>query len=94
MAGADYCTAFIEGWWAACCAAHDVGYAEQIGRFLADDRLLACVAHSVPEWAATNPGLAGAAALGSAVLARVMFAAVRLFGGRFYRAAKNPKKTS
>lgn len=89
-AAVDHCTAFIEGWWAACCADHDLGYAEQIGRLLADDRLWSCVTHSLPAMAADNPFIAAACAAGSMVIGGVMWLAIRLFGGRFYDLAKRP----
>lgn len=74
----DYCTLWPEGWWSHCCAAHDADYLDQIGRALADERLLACVANSAPD---DIPLLAAA----SAVVACVMWAGVRFFGARFYR---------
>jgi hypothetical protein len=80
----DHCTAFIEGWWAACCASHDSSYAEQIGRLLADDRLWSCVTHSLPAVAVDNPVIAAACAGVTAVIGGVMWLGVRVFGGRFY----------
>lgn len=69
----DYCTLFPEGWWAHCCKAHDAAYAAQIGKELADEYLLLCVASS------------GGAL--SWLIGSVMFAGVTLFGWRFYRRA-------
>lgn len=67
----DHCTAWFEGWWAACCAAHDLAYADPlIDRLTADQELAACVAGT------------GAAGVGIAAL---MYAGVRLFGGWFRR---------
>lgn len=74
----DYCTLFPEGWWAHCCAAHDSDYLAQIGKALADERLLQCVA------SAGDGGLIGAVSVG---VAGVMWLGVRLFGRRFYRRA-------
>lgn len=70
----DYCTLFPEGWWSHCCAAHDADYAAQIGKALADERLLMCV---------TSSGGALSWAVGA-----IMFAGVTIFGRRFYRRAK------
>lgn len=74
----DYCTLFSEGWWAHCCAAHDADYAAQIGKLLADERLLQCVS------ASGDGGLVGVASVG---VAGVMWLGVRIFGRRFYRKA-------
>lgn len=90
MVAVDHCTAFAEGWWAACCAGHDLGYAEQIGRLFADDRLWACVTHSLPAVAADSPAIAAIFTVASAVIGGGMWLAVRLFGGRFYDRAKRP----
>lgn len=78
----DYCTAFLEGWWAHCCAAHDADYAAQVLRALADERLLQCVA------SAGAGGLLGAVSAG---VAGVMWLGVSLFGRRFYRKAGEGK---
>lgn len=78
----DYCTLFPEGWWAHCCAAHDADYLAQIGKLLADERLLQCVA------SAGDGGLIGAVSFG---VAGVMWLGVRLFGRRFYRRAGEGK---
>ena len=77
----DYCTLWPEGWWAACCKAHDDDYMAQVGQAVADTDLLACVATSAP-----TPVLAAA----SAVVALVMYVGVRAFGARFYRKAAPP----
>lgn len=74
----DYCTFWFEGWWAHCCKAHDDAYLAQAGKALADSDLLLCVAQSAPA-----PILAGV----SAVIAGAMYAAVRVFGQRFYNKA-------
>lgn len=74
-AGVDYCTSFPEGWWAACCKAHDAAYTAQVPKIDADVGLLTCVASSGPS-------------LPSALVATLMFAGVALFGRRFYRRAK------
>lgn len=78
----DYCTWFPEGWWATCCAAHDLAYASQVGQSVADSALLACVAASGngPATAAVSVAIGGAMWLG-----------VRLFGRRFYKKAKGAK---
>lgn len=75
----DYCTLFPEGWWAHCCAAHDADYLAQIGKLLADERLLQCVA------------AAGDGNPASWLIGVVMFAGVGLFGRRFYRKAVEGK---
>lgn len=74
----DYCTLWLEGWWAHCCAIHDESYTAQMVRELADAGLFQCVADSAP-----TPVLAVAAT----AIAAVMWAGVRVFGGRFYRKA-------
>ena len=74
----DYCTFWLEGWWAQCCQAHDDAYLAQSGQALADSDLLACVAQSAP-----TPVLAAV----SVVIAGLMYAGVRVFGARFYRKA-------
>lgn len=84
----DYCTGWFEGWWSHCCAAHDADYAAQVGQALADGGLALCVASSLPQLAADNPLLAGAAALLSAGIGGIMWVGVRLFGRRYYRRAK------
>lgn len=78
----DYCTWFPEGWWAACCAAHDLAYSSQVGKDLADQALLACVANSA------NGPVLGAA---SFAVAGLMYAGVRLFGRRYYKNAAKPQ---
>lgn len=84
----DHCTLWpdrLGGFdWAACCAAHDVDYAEQVDRLLADDRLWSCVTQSLPAVAADNPLLTAACAAATAAIAGVMWVAVRIFGKRFY----------
>lgn len=75
----DYCTLFPEGWWAHCCQAHDADYLAQIGKLLADERLLQCVAS------------AGDGGVVSWLIGAVMFAGVGLFGRRFYRKAGEGK---
>ena len=75
----DYCTLFPEGWWATCCKAHDLAYSAQVGKALADGQLFQCIA-------ASDPTLLGSAA--SIVAAGVAWLGVRVFGKRFYRAAK------
>lgn len=75
----DYCTSFLEGWWANCCEIHDSEYAMQIGKALADSNLLHCVATS-----GTDPLTVAL----SAIAGVIMFIGVRLFGSRFYKGAK------
>lgn len=75
----DYCTMFPEGWWAVCCQAHDLAYGLQIGKDLADGQLASCIA-------ASSPTLIGGVA--SAAVAGVVWLGVKLFGRRFYKAAK------
>jgi hypothetical protein len=77
----DYCTLFPEGWWSHCCAAHDLAYANQVGRAGADFDLLMCVASST-----SSPMLLGV----STLIAGVMFIGVRVFGRYFYNKAKQP----
>ncbi|WID42127.1 membrane protein [Pseudomonas phage ZRG1] len=72
----DYCTGWFEGWWSDCCMAHDAAYAAQVARDVADDALFQCVAGSEPTLAVASTLVAG-----------LMWAAVRLFGRRFYRKA-------
>lgn len=84
----DYCTLWPEGWWAACCQAHDAAYSAQIGKLLADERLQQCVSASLPDFAAAHPVMAGAAACASVAMSWVMYCGVRAFGGRFYRRAR------
>ena len=45
----DYCTLWLEGWWAHCCQAHDTGYVRQIGQAAADNQLFLCVIQSLPK---------------------------------------------
>lgn len=79
----DYCTWFPEGWWSACCAAHDLAYSAQIGKDVADAALMACVAGS--------GGSAGTAAV-SVAIGGAMWLGVHLFGRKYYKAAgKDPK---
>ena len=75
----DYCTLFPEGWWAYCCAAHDVAYATQAAKDIADQALLECVATS-----SSTPLLM----LASSVISVTMYLGVRVFGGYFYRRNK------
>lgn len=79
----DYCTSFPEGWWAACCKAHDNDYVAQIGKALADERLLQCVASS---------GDGVVIGVASAVIGGAMWLGVRIFGKKFYKKAKPPSK--
>lgn len=74
----DYCTWFPEGWWSACCAAHDLAYSLQVGKGTADAALAACVAHS-----AAGPATAAL----SVAAGGVMWLGVRLFGRRYYKKA-------
>lgn len=83
----DYCTRWLEGWWAHCCAAHDSDYVAQVGQLLADERLQACVASTLPAWAADSPVLAAAAGAVSLVVSWVMYRGVRTFGRRYYARA-------
>lgn len=75
----DYCTMFLEGWWSTCCKAHDEAYTAQIGKAVADSQLFSCVAHS-------DPTLIGGVV--SVAVAGAVWAGVKLFGKRFYKAAK------
>ena len=75
----DYCTLFPEGWWAACCMAHDLAYSGQVDRALADGQLFKCIA-------ASDPTLIGGAA--SVIAAGVAWLGVRLFGGRWFKKSK------
>lgn len=72
----DYCTFWFEGWWQHCCKAHDDDYLSQVGKSLADERLFQCALT-----ASDNPVLAIAGLL----IGGAMFAAVRIFGHRFYK---------
>lgn len=81
----DYCTLWFEGWWAHCCEAHDLGYALETGKALADDALFSCVVNSLPQLATENPALAGLASLASLIVGGTMWLGVRVFGGRFYK---------
>lgn len=83
----DYCTLWFEGWWAHCCEAHDSDYSAQIGQVVADGKLLACVASSLPGAVVDNPVLALGAGIVSGGVGLLMWAGVRLFGRRFYRRA-------
>lgn len=78
----DYCTWFPEGWWATCCAVHDLAYVSQVGKGLADSALLSCVAGS-----GTGPIVAAA----SFTVGAFMWVGVRLFGRKYYNAAAKPK---
>lgn len=71
----DACTLWPEGWWSACCHAHDAAYGAGLDRWAADLDLLRCVAGSGD----------GVLAIASAGVAGVMFVGVRLFGRRFWR---------
>lgn len=75
----DACTLWPDGWWRACCVAHDLAYEAGTNRFDADVELLSCVATSAQ-------GLLGLASIGVAAL---MFVGVRAFGGRFWRRAQS-----
>ena len=75
----DACTLWLDGWWRACCVAHDLAYEASTNRFDADVELLRCVATSAQ-------GLLGLASMGIAAL---MFVGVRAFGGRFWRRAQS-----
>lgn len=75
----DHCTLFPEGSWGACCAQHDIDYADiTIARLTADLDLAACVA-----------------AVGGWPMAALMFAGVTAFGWyfrwRWFR--RNPSTT-
>lgn len=83
----DWCTFWPEGWWGHCCEAHDGDYLAQIGQLLADERLQACVAGSLPAVAAEHPILASIAAAASVAVSWIMYRGVRTFGARFYRRA-------
>lgn len=82
----DYCTGWFEGWWAHCCQAHDLAYAEQLPRLVADQALQQCVAGTLPAFA-QNPIVVTVVTGCSVVIGAGMFVAVRLFGGHFYRRA-------
>ena len=86
----DYCTLLPDGWWAHCCAAHDAGYAAQVGQAVADMTLMQCVASALPAVVGTHPALAPLVGAASVAVAGVMFVGVRLFGRRFYKKAKSP----
>lgn len=75
----DACTLWPDGWWRACCVAHDLAYETGASRLDADVELLSCVATSAE-------GLLGLASVGVAAL---MFVGVRVFGGRFWRRAQS-----
>lgn len=69
----DYCTLWFEGWWAHCCAAHDLGYASgELPQAVLDAVLRACVADSGAWWL-------------SAPIAGAMYIAVRVFGRFYYK---------
>lgn len=78
----DYCTGFFEGWWADCCAVHDLAYLNQVPKLLADQELAQCVVASAssPVQSVLGYGVAG-----------VMFLGVSLFGRHFYNKAKQNK---
>ena len=78
----DYCTWFPEGWWAACCAAHDLAYSAQIGKGVADAALASCVA---------GTGHGPAAAAVSVAVGGLMWLGVRVFGRKYYKAAAKDK---
>lgn len=78
----DYCTWFPEGWWSTCCAAHDLAYGTQVGQAIADQALLACVAHS-----GASPATVGV----SVAVGGLMWLGVRLFGRKYYKAAAKEK---
>jgi hypothetical protein len=75
----DYCTLFPEGWWAHCCQAHDLAYANQVSRAVADLDLFWCVMDSAP-----NTLLLGATML----ISGLMYLGVTVFGNYFYKRAK------
>lgn len=70
----DHCTLWFEGWWAHCCAVHDVQYSGAVPRAISDLELLHCVATSGPEWLLPV----------SVLVAVCMYIAVRIFGSAFY----------
>lgn len=84
----DYCTLWPEGWWSACCQAHDAAYGAGTDRMAADIDLLRCVASSVGDLALLEY-LGGAGdgllALLSVGVGTVMFVGVRLFGRGYWR---------
>ena len=75
MAAVDHCTRFFEGWWAHCCAYHDIAYTDGTPRFTADLDLLFCVSTAGTVW--WQDAL-------SFTIGGVMFTGVLLFGGRYY----------
>lgn len=79
----DYCTWFPEGWWASCCAVHDLAYSAQLGKEIADKALWACVANS----AQAGP----VAAAASFAVGCFMWVGVRAFGRKYYKAAAPDK---
>jgi len=88
----DHCTSWFEGWWGElCCRPHDLDYAGQVDRLVADGRLWSCVWHSLPDIAAAHPIIAGVFTGVSAVIATIMFIGVRLFGLPFYKRAGKGK---
>ena len=80
MAEVDHCTGWFEGWWAHCCAAHDVVYgtaAELADKIKGDFDLWGCVASTGPV---------------GAVIGTAMFGAVSTFGLYFWRKARKDKR--
>ena len=74
----DYCTAWFEGSWGHCCAAHDLAYADPaIDRLTADLELASCVAATSGGWP----------------VAALMFAGVFVGGWWFRRRAKKTQRS-
>ena len=67
----DNCTFFLEGWWGDCCKAHDIAYETQVDKSTADKELFNCIKDS-------------GYAFPSLLIAACVFAAVSVFGKRWY----------
>jgi hypothetical protein len=79
----DHCTKFPEGWWAHCCAAHDIAYVDGTRKLIADVDLLVCVSTAGTEWWQH---------VLSFTIGGVMFAGVSLFGMFYYEHGQRDKR--
>ena len=76
------CTWWPEGWWSACCAAHDVNYGGMVPRIVADETLVNCVISTAPE--------TGLFAIVTGFVGVLMYFGTRLGGWGFY--TRQPKR--